>query len=167
MMVVAHNVPFLILGGMLFFEAFLYFSAPWAAAAAEGIALTPFREIQRRSAQNTGARPSFARRAAAVPTGAAIGVGAVLAAGLLVASPAPGINVPSGPSFGSGQAAPDFIQKVLGTGSSPTPSAGASPTGTPSSTPLATPSVRTTPVPSASAAPSASGPPSPGASPSP
>ena len=167
MMVVAHNVPFLILGGMLFFEAFLYFSAPWAAAAAEGIALTPFREIQRRSAQNTGARPSFARRAAAVPTGAAIGVGAVLAAGLLVASPAPGINVPSGPSFGSGQAAPDFIQKVLGTGSSPTPSAGASPTGTPSSTPLATPSVRTTPVPSASAAPSASGAPSPGASPSP
>ena len=88
MMVVAHNVPFLILGMMLFFEAALYFSAPWAAAAAEGIALTPFREIQRRSAQNTGARPILARPAVAVPTGAAIGVGAVLAAGLLVASPA-------------------------------------------------------------------------------
>ena len=168
MMVVAHDVPFLILGMMLFFEAALYFSAPWAAAAAEGIALTPFREIQRRSAQNTGARPAFARRAAAVPTGAAIGVGAVLAAGLLVASPTPGINVPSGPSFGSGQAAgPDFIQNVVGAGTSPTPSAGASPTGSPPSTPLATPSVRTTPVPSARATPSASGAPSPAAPPSP
>jgi cellulose synthase/poly-beta-1,6-N-acetylglucosamine synthase-like glycosyltransferase len=164
MMVVAHTVPFLILGMMLFFEAALYFSAPWAAAAAEGIALTPFREIQRRSAQNTGARPLFARRAVAVPTGAAIGVGAVLAAGLLVASPAPGIKVPSGPSFGPGQAAgPDFIQSIVGSGPGSTPGASPSPTGVP----LAAPSSGPTPVPSTSPAPSASAAPSPAAPPSP
>lgn len=156
MMVVAHDIPFLILGMMLFFEAGLYFSAAWAAAAAEGIALTPFREIQRRSAQNTGARPAFSHPAAAIPTGAAIGVGAMLAAGLLVASPTPGTNLPTGPAF---------VQKVTGAGTSPTPSAGASPTGTPSSPPSATPSAGTTPAPSPSAAPSASGAPSPGASP--
>ena len=141
MLVVAHNIPFLILGMMLFFEAGLYFSAPWAAAAAEGIALTPFREIQRRSAQNTGDRPFFARRAAAVPTGAAIGVGAVLAAGLLAASPSPGTNMPAGPGFPGGNQAqgPGFVQNVLGSSTSPPP--------TPSSAPAST-------APSAAPAPS-------------
>jgi cellulose synthase/poly-beta-1,6-N-acetylglucosamine synthase-like glycosyltransferase len=151
MLVVAQSIPFLILGMMLFFEAGLYFSAPWAAAAAEGIALTPFRQIYKRSAQNTGDRPFFANRAAAVPTGAAIGVGAVLAAGLLVASPSPGTTLPDGPSFPGGSQArdPGIIQQILGASTSPTPapSANASPpasTASPSS-PSTTPSAQTSP----------------------
>ena len=164
MLVVAQSIPFLILGMMLFFEAGLYFSAPWAAAAAEGIALTPFRQIYKRSAQNTGDRPFFASRAAAVPTGAAIGVGAVLAAGLLAASPTPGTSMPTGPSFPGGNQArgPGIVQQVLGETSSPTPAPSASPqsTASPSTAPSATPSVRTSPgrSPSPAASPPVSSP---------
>jgi cellulose synthase/poly-beta-1,6-N-acetylglucosamine synthase-like glycosyltransferase len=148
MVIVVHDVPFLILAGMLIFEAGLYFSAPWAAAAAEGIALTPFREIQRRSAQNTGARPAFARPAAAIPTGAAIGVGAVLAAGLLVASPTAGTNLPAGPSFPNGQAGPGLVQQVLGAATSPEPSAAPTAQPTVAASAHATPSARASARPS-------------------
>ena len=160
MLVVVHSLPFLLLGLMLLFEAGVYFSAAWASAAAEGIKLTPFREIYRRSAQNTGDRPIFARPAVAIPAGAAVGVGAVLAAGLLVASPGSGTPLPSGPQVGPVQA-PPFVQGVLGTATSPSPSASVS--ASPSAVPTASPSESPSPVvsPTPSSRPSASPVPSP------
>lgn len=160
MLAVAHGLPFVLLGLMLLFEASVYFSAAWAAAAAEGIQLTPFREIYRRSAQNTGDRPVFARPAVAISTGAAIGAGAALAAALLAASPGPGTPMPSGPTFPGGSGGPPFNQNVLGTSTSP------SPTGTEAS-PTVSPSSLTSPSPASSASPSARPPASPAPSPVP
>jgi hypothetical protein len=134
MLMTAHTFPFLILAGMLVFEAAVYFSAPWASAAAEGITLTPFRQIYRSSAQNTGDRPTWTGRAMAVPAGAALGVGIALAAGLLAVAPGTGTPTPPG--------LPGGVLPAI-TAASPTPEA--SPTPSPAASAAATPPALITP----------------------
>ena len=171
MLIQARNLPFFILGGMLVFQAMLYFSAPWAAAAAEGIELTPFRRIYGSSAQSTGDRPTWAGRAAAVPAGAALGLGTALATGLLVFAPPPSSKPPAPPRINFAAPIPGPLHPTASPSPSPSPSgtpATASPT--PSSAPAASPSplrvASPSPRPSSATTPSAAPTPAP-ASPSP
>src|SRR5581483_10574488 len=71
----------LVLAALLVYQAVFYAAAPWAALAAEGITLTEFRRIYKRSSQSTGDRPAAAgglpptaRVAAAVVAVAIIGI---------------------------------------------------------------------------------------------
>jgi cellulose synthase/poly-beta-1,6-N-acetylglucosamine synthase-like glycosyltransferase len=142
MLLAAPAIATVILAIMLLFEAWIFGSAPWASFAAEGIQLTPYRQIYRRSAQNTGERPGRASRSDLVPALLAAALAVVLAYGLLNAppeNPAPTAEVPT---IGS-------ITHIL-------PSTGPSATTTPAPTPTPTPSA--TPSPSASATASATAP---------
>lgn len=87
MLIAAPAIATGILAIMLLFEAWVFASAPWASFAAEGIQLTPYRRIYRRSAQNTGDRPERASPADLVPAALGIVVAVVLAYGLLNAPP--------------------------------------------------------------------------------
>jgi hypothetical protein len=134
------GIAFAVLALMLFFEAGVYGSAPWASMAAEGITLTPFRQQYRRSAQNTGDRPGRITTAIAAPAAAAtVAAGAVLAS-LLVANPPPAL--PRGPEVPP-------LGAIFGQGGRPAPSA---PTGppTPAASPNSSPSAPLSPLPSLS-----------------
>jgi len=48
----------IVLSLLLLYQAAFYAAAPWAGLAAEGVTLTEFREIYRRSSQTTGERPN-------------------------------------------------------------------------------------------------------------
>src|SRR5205823_14745311 len=91
MLLAAPAIATAILAVMLLFEAWIFGSAAWASFAAEGIQLTPYRQIYGLSAQNTGERPDASTRAAALIPGAlALVVIGVLAYGLLNAPPESG-----------------------------------------------------------------------------
>src|SRR5438270_794417 len=142
MLLAAPAIATAILAAMLLFEAWIFGSAAWASFAAEGIQLTPYRQIYRRSAQNTGERPQRASRSDLVPALLAAAVAVVLAYGLLNApaeNPAPTAQLPT---FGT-------ITHIL-------PSTGPAPTATAAPTAIPTPSA--TASPSASATASASPP---------
>jgi hypothetical protein len=136
-------VATVVLGLLLFFEAFVYSNAPWASMAAEGIILTPERQAYARSPQNTGDRPSR-RRAALVPVGlTALAVTAAIAA--LVAS-SPSDRAPfSGPQ----QDLPRIgsVAPKVGAGPTPTPSPVPSATSSATPTAAATPTAQATPTP--------------------
>src|SRR2546421_3046504 len=83
MLITAPAIATAILAVMLLFEAWIFGSAPWASLAAEGVQLTPYRQIYGRSAQNTGDRPERPSRAGIVPGALAVVVAVVLAYGLL------------------------------------------------------------------------------------
>src|SRR5207244_10855355 len=67
MLIAAPAIATGILAIMLLFEGWVFASAPWASFAAEGIHLTPFRQIYRESAQNTGERPERVRGTDLIP----------------------------------------------------------------------------------------------------
>lgn len=141
-LITAPAIATAVLAVMLLFEAWIFGSAPWASFAAEGIHLTPYRQMYGRSAQNTGERPQRPSRAGIIPGALAVLVAGVLAYGLLNA---PVERPPSGqadlPTIGR------ITQEQLpATGPTPTPTA----TPTASSTASATPSPTATSTPSAS-----------------
>ena len=146
MLIAAPAIATAILAVMLVFQAWVFASAPWASFAAEGIQLTPFRQIYRQSAQNTGDRPERFRGTDLIPAGLAVAVAFVLAYGLLNAPTQTAAPTAQLPTIGS------ITHTLPSTGPSATPSASPSPT--PAPTPSAT--VTPTPVPStgASATPS-------------
>jgi len=125
----------LVLALLLLYQALFYAAAPWASLAAEGVSLTEFRQIYKRSAQNTGERPSSG---AGIP-------GVARAAGALVAAAIIGILVgtaQSGPPAQPADLAP--VGGVAGETtkapspaptSTPTPEASSSPSAIPSKTP--------------------------------
>ena len=155
-----------VLGLLLFFEAFVYSNAPWASMAAEGIILTPERQAYARSPQNTGDRPAWKRRGLVVPAGLTALVAAAAVAALVVSSPSDRAPF-SGPQQDLpriGNVAPNFgvgptpnPSPSAGTTPSPSATAGAtpSPSASPSATPTATPTPSATPRPSPTATPSA------------
>jgi cellulose synthase/poly-beta-1,6-N-acetylglucosamine synthase-like glycosyltransferase len=157
-------VATLVLGLLLFFEAFVYLNAPWASMAAEGIILTPERQAYSRSPQNTGDRPAWRRSAVFLPVGVASAIAAAAVVALVALSPS--ADAPfSGPQQDLpriGTLAPNF-----GVGPTPTLSASASPTpspatsASPSGTPSAAPSSTPTPTPTPTALPSPIASPSP------
>src|SRR2546421_3789153 len=144
MLITAPAIATAILAVMLLFEAWIFGSAPWASLAAEGVQLTPYRQIYGRSAQNTGDRPERPSRAGIVPGALAVVVAVVLAYGLLNA---PVERPPSAqsdlPTIGT------ITQKQL-------PVTGPTPTATPSPTTSATPSSSASATPSASVSATAS-----------
>ena len=133
MVIAAPAIATAILAIMLLFEAWVFASAPWASFAAEGIQLTPYRQIYRRSAQNTGDRPERASPADLVPAGLGIVVAIVLAYGLLNAPPENPAPVQL-PTIGT------ITQPKTGAPATPTPTAAPTPsaTATPSPPPSAT-----------------------------
>jgi hypothetical protein len=141
-----------ILGLLLFFEAFVYSNAPWASMAAEGIILTPEREAYARSPQNTGDRPAWKRGAVFAPVGLTALVAAAAVAALVVSSPSDRAPFSTNQSDLSrlGNVAPNF-----GVGPTPSPTPGASPTPAASASASAAPTVQATPTPSATARPTA------------
>ncbi len=152
MLVRSPGLATVILGLLLFFEAFVYSNAPWASMAAEGIILTPERQAYARSPQNTGDRPAWKRGAVVAPVGFAALVAAAAAAALVVSSPSDRAPF-SGPQQDLpriGNVAPNF---GVGPTPNPTPTAAATPTAspTPSAAPSASPSAAATPTPTARA----------------
>lgn len=141
MLIAAPAIATAILAVMLVFQGWVFASAPWASFAAEGIQLTPFRQIYRQSAQNTGDRPERFRGTDLIPAGLAVAVAFVLAYGLLNAPTQTAAPSAQLPTIGS------ITHTLPSTGPSATPTA--SPTPTPAPTPSAT--VTPTPVPSTSA----------------
>ncbi len=140
-----------VLGVLLFFEAFVYSNAPWASMAAEGIILTPERRAYARSPQNTGDRPARRGREL-VPVG--LTALAVAAAIVAVVASSPSDRAPfSGP------------QQDLPRIGSVAPKVGAGPTPTPSAVPTATPT--TAPTQTVQATPTRASTPTAGTSPSP
>ncbi|HET9848798.1 MAG TPA: glycosyltransferase family 2 protein [Candidatus Dormibacteraeota bacterium] len=131
MVIAAPAIATGILAIMLLFEAWVFASAPWASFAAEGIQLTPYRQIYRRSAQNTGDRPQRASPADLVPAALAVVVAVVLAYGLLNAPPE-NPTQPQLPTLGT------ITQPK--TGPPATPAATATPAPTPITTPSPSPS---------------------------
>jgi hypothetical protein len=134
------SVATAVLAILLVYLAGVYSSAIWASAAAEGIALTPFRQLYLRSAQNTGQRPEFRRARRLLPAGviatAAVAIGLVLMSSPAVENPGT-------------QTLPPIIQQPRTTQPLPlnpfsTPSPSTSPT-TAASTPATTPSSTTPP----------------------
>ncbi len=93
-----------ILGVFLVFQAAVYFSAPWASLATEGIKVTPLREIYLRSSQNLADS-----RATRTPTAKlTVALALVATAGLIVAfaTSSPTAPAPSTPRLGPPPAAP-------------------------------------------------------------
>jgi hypothetical protein len=140
MLIAAPAIATGILALMLLFEAWVFGSAPWASFAAEGIHLTPYREMYRRSAQNTGEWPQRRHGAEILSVGLILAVGLVLAWAVLNAppeSPAPSAQLPTIGTLTKTQPTP---------ASSPTPTPAPSPTPTASSTlsPSPSPTVSTT-----------------------
>ncbi|MGA8426861.1 MAG: glycosyltransferase, partial [Candidatus Dormiibacterota bacterium] len=140
-----------ILGALLVFQATVYFSAPWASLATEGIKITPLREIYLRSSQNLADSRESRTPTARLPVALAL----VATAGLIVAfaassptAPAP-FNSSSGPAPTRASAAnpsPDLSP-------SPSPSQSASPSASESPTPTETPTPSPTPTPSSAPTP--------------
>ena len=160
-----------ILGLLLFFEAFVYSNAPWASMAAEGIILTPERQAYARSPQNTGDRPARRRGAVVLPVGLTALVGAAAVAALVVASPAdrapfsgPQQDLPRignvAPNFGVGPTPNPTPAPTVQATASPTAAATASP-GASSPTPTAAATATPPPTATATAAPSPSASPTP------
>jgi cellulose synthase/poly-beta-1,6-N-acetylglucosamine synthase-like glycosyltransferase len=131
-----------ILGLLLFFEAFVYSNAPWASMAAEGIILTPERQAYSRSPQNTGDRPAW-RRGAAVPVALTALVAAAVAVALVVSSPSD-----RAPFSGSQQDLPRIgtVLPKVGVGPTPNPTPSASPSSSPGTSPSATPTAAAAPT---------------------
>jgi hypothetical protein len=123
-----------VLSLLLVYQAAFYASAPWAGLTAEGVTMTEFREIYRRSAQNTGERPD---------QGVGVPVAARLTAGLAALAVL-------GVLFSTAQSAPPSRQvdlppigRVLRSSKvAPSPSSPA--TAAPSAAPSAGPSTRAT-----------------------
>ncbi len=133
MVIAAPAIATGILAIMLLFQAWVFASAPWASFAAEGIHLTPYRQMYRRSAQNTGDRPERASPADLVPAALGIVVALVLAYGLLNApaeNPAPAQL----PTIGT------ITQPKTGPAATPTPAPPTTPSPTPAPSGNATPS---------------------------
>jgi hypothetical protein len=147
MLIAAPAIATGILAIMLLFEAWVFASAPWASFAAEGLHLTPFRQIYRESAQNTGERPERVRGTDLIPAALAVAVAIVLAYGLLNAPTETQAPTAQLPTIGA------ITHTLPNTGPTPSPVTPASPTATPS--PSASATVTSTPVPSASASASA------------
>jgi hypothetical protein len=143
MLIAAPAIATGILAIMLLFEAWVFASAPWASFAAEGIQLTPFRQIYRESAQNTGERPERVRGTDLIPAALAVAVAIVLAYGLLNAPTETQAPTAQLPTIGA------ITHTLPSTGPTPSPGTSASPSATPSPSPSAT--VTSTPGPSASA----------------
>jgi cellulose synthase/poly-beta-1,6-N-acetylglucosamine synthase-like glycosyltransferase len=88
----------LVLALLLVYQAAFYLTAPWASLATEGVTLTEFRRIYKRSAQSTGERPG-AGASLPVPVRAAAVLLALAFLGLLFATaqparPAPQADLP-------------------------------------------------------------------------
>ena len=133
MVIAAPAIATGILAIMLLFEAWVFASAPWASFAAEGIQLTPYRQIYRRSAQNTGDRPERASPADLVPAALGVVVAVVLAYGLLNAPPENPSPAPL-PTIGT------ITQPKTGPAATPTPAPTTTPTAAPSPSGSASPS---------------------------
>jgi len=105
---------------------------------AEGIHLTPLRRAYRRSAQNTGARPSYGAQMLGVPVIALIVVVVFVLLASVAAPPAPDTS-PSNPlPVKQLQASPSSKQT--------TPSPSASPSSSPSASPSPSPSASASPT---------------------
>ena len=141
MLIAAPAMATAILAITLLFEAWVFASAPWASFAAEGIHLTPLRQIYRESAQNTGERPGHVRGTDLIPAALAVAVAIVLGYGLLNAPTQTAAPTAQLPTIGS------ITHTLPSTGPTATPSARPSPTPAPTPSPTLTP----TPVPSPSA----------------
>jgi cellulose synthase/poly-beta-1,6-N-acetylglucosamine synthase-like glycosyltransferase len=124
-----------VLAVLMLFEAFLYSSAPWASAAAEGIPLTPLRRSYLQSPQNTGDRPVW-RSPGAVASAGLLAAAAAVSAAFVVT--APGDRTP----FGGQADLPRIGTLAPHLRSSPAPSPGTTPEPSPSSS--ASPSSTTT-----------------------
>jgi cellulose synthase/poly-beta-1,6-N-acetylglucosamine synthase-like glycosyltransferase len=138
------------LGMLLLFQGWLYFSAPWASMAAEGITLTPARRAYLASSQNTGDRP--ARNPAVVALGSTALLVAVAAgiAALVATSPSTSqAPFTTGPSD-----LPRIGALAPPSSSSPAPSATPSPQSTPSASESASAPASASPSSSAEATPS-------------
>jgi cellulose synthase/poly-beta-1,6-N-acetylglucosamine synthase-like glycosyltransferase len=144
-----------VLGLLLFFEAFVYSNAPWASLASEGIILTPERRAYARSPQNTGDRPAV-RGGLVVPVGLTALAAAAAVAALVVSSPSD-----RAPFSGSQQDLPRIGNVAPNFGVGPTPSAtpAASPSASPEASPSASATPAATPTPTVTASPT----PTPGA----
>jgi len=137
MLVRAPSVSTGALSFLLFFQASVYANAVWASASAEGIHLTPLRRAYRRSAQNTGARPSYGAQLLSVPVVALLVVFVFVLLASVAAPPAPD-TAPSNPlPVKQLQASPSPKQ-------SPSPSS--SPPSSPSSSPSSAPSASASPT---------------------
>jgi hypothetical protein len=143
MLIAAPAIATGILAIMLLFEAWVFASAPWASFAAEGIHLTPFRQIYRESAQNTGERPERVRGTDLIPAALAVAVAIVLAYGLLNAPTETQAPTAQLPTIGT------ITHTLPSTGPTPSAVTSASPSTTPSPSPSATGA--STPGPSAGA----------------
>jgi hypothetical protein len=168
MLIRSPGLATVILGLLLFFEAFVYSNAPWASMAAEGIILTPERRAYARSPQNTGDRPAWKRGAVAVPVGLTALVAAAAVAALVVSSP-----TDRSPFSGSQQDLPRIGNVAPNFGVGPTPNPSPSVSATPaqaSASPSSASSPSPTPTVAATATPGPTGtptPPSPTAAPTP
>jgi cellulose synthase/poly-beta-1,6-N-acetylglucosamine synthase-like glycosyltransferase len=143
MLIAAPAIATGILAIMLLFEGWVFASAPWASFAAEGIHLTPFRQIYRESAQNTGERPERVRGTDLIPAALAVALAIVLAYGLLNAPTETQAPTAQLPTIGN------ITHTLPSTGPSASPAPTPSPA--PSATPSATPTPTATPSASASA----------------
>lgn len=170
-----------VLGLLLFFEAFVYSNAPWASIAAEHVTMTPERLRFLASPQSTGDRPILRRAAVLAPVGFAGLVGAAAVAALVVSSPSdrspftpnqqdlPRIGTVA-PHFGVGPTpGPLAPLQPVNAQASPTaaPSPSSSPAVTPSSSPSPSTSFAASPTPMVSPTPAAPSPSPTTAAPSP
>ncbi len=128
----------IVLALLLLYQAGFYASAPWANLAAEGVTLTEFREIYRRSSQSTGDRPDAGSR---LPTAASLtaGLAGLVVFGVLFATAQ---SSPTPP----GQTDLPPIGKVLGASAvTPSPTQSPSPVASPAATPSPVPLPRSSP----------------------
>ncbi|MGH7640622.1 MAG: glycosyltransferase [Candidatus Dormibacteria bacterium] len=140
----ALSVTTTILAALLLFQALVYFSAPWASLATEGIHMTPLRRIYLQSSQNQTGLPLETRSSTALlPVGVAVAAAAGLVVAFAAASPS------SQSPFGGGAVSPSIAK------TNPTPNPAHSPRPSPSASPSLSPS------PSSSASPTPSGTPTP------
>ena len=138
------SITVLALAAMLLFEGAIYLSATWASAAAEGIALTPFRRTYARSPQNTGQRPIVGAAKLAVPAAGVAAVAAFLVAtvfGTAPTTPAPFAGTPPGELPKLGQVAPGLQQPIVAA-----PVTSPSPLAPPVESPLPSPAASPSPL---------------------
>ncbi len=157
-----------VLALLLLFQASVYLCAPWASLAAEGIRITPMRQIYLNSSRSTGGGYQDRSSIAAIPLGLAFAAFAGLVVAFAAASP-PGPQ-PFGTGRGSG-GIPAVLNPppAASVASKPTPAPKptASPSVSPSASPTASPSASPSASPKASPSPSPSSSPRPTPSPSP
>jgi len=146
------------LGLLLLFQGWLYFNAPWASMAAEGITMTPARRAYLASSQNTGDRPALSPAVAALSAGAALaGVAGVVA--LLIATGPSDTQPPfTGqsdlPRIGSVAPGPLKASPTPAPSSTASPSTGSEPSSTTSSSTTSSATTSTTSSGTATASPS-------------